>query len=72
MTETRQWEYYVETVGSAFKGVSDEELLDFLNDLGSEGWEVFNIYKQENSVKIRVMAKRPMKPSQSKQRRSWP
>ena len=54
-----QWEYFVETVGSAFSGPKDEALEEILSELGEDGWEVFSLEQLENSPKIRIAAKRP-------------
>lgn len=72
MTETRQWEYYVETVGSAFKGIGDEDLAALLNELGQEGWEVFSVAQLESSVKSRIVAKRPIGHAATKHKHTWP
>jgi hypothetical protein len=72
MTHARQWEYIVETVGSAFKGIADEELSIYLNDLGRVGWEIFSVLQLENSVKIRVVGKRPVGQAALKHKQGWP
>ena len=54
-----QWEYFVETVGSAFSGPKDDALEEILNELGDEGWEVFSMENLSQSPKIRIVARRP-------------
>jgi hypothetical protein len=66
-----QWEYYVETIGSAFSGPKDEDLEEILNELGEQGWEVFSLEHLPNSPKVRLTAKRPGIGS-SRRERSWP
>jgi len=70
MAENDLWEYYVETLGSSFKGCSDEELVDALNALGEEGWQVFSV-ENPLSPKIRIVARRPLSRS-TRRKRSWP
>ncbi len=72
MSARVQWEYFVETVGSAFKGFNDEDLSTFLNDLGNDGWEVFSAFQLENSVKFRIIAKRPVGQPIAKRKHGWP
>jgi hypothetical protein len=71
MSEFAQWEYRVETVGSALSGPKDEDLTAFLDEWGEEGWEVISAYNPTNSSKVRVIAKRPLARSRSRQR-TWP
>ena len=39
----KQWEYKVEFLGSIFNSEDD------LNDLGEDGWELVNIYREDGS-----------------------
>ena len=57
--QNTQWEYFVETVGSAFSGPKDEALEEILSELGADDWEVFSLEHLPNSPKIRITAKRP-------------
>lgn len=59
MTEYIQWEYRVETIGSAF-GTKDELIQDTLDEWGGEGWEAINVYTPSNSSKVTIVAKRPL------------
>ena len=59
MTEYTQWEYRVETIGSAF-GTKDEDIQDTLDEWGEEGWEAINVYTPSNSAKVTIVAKRPL------------
>jgi len=70
MSETHRWDYHVETIGSSWRNVSDEELLSVLKELGQDGWEVFNVEPSQYSFKIRLVAKRPLAVSPSKSS-SW-
>jgi len=60
MADVQRWEYYVETTGTAFRGLKDPELDEILNILGDEGWEVFIVEQITNSPKIRIVAKRAL------------
>ena len=57
--ETKQWEYRVQTIGSTF-GTKDEYIQATLDEWGSEGWEVINVYTPYGSGKITIVAKRPL------------
>jgi len=59
MTEYAQWEYRVETIGSAF-GTKDGVIQDTLDEWGEEGWEAINVYTPSNSAKVTIVAKRPL------------
>ncbi|MCJ7432920.1 MAG: DUF4177 domain-containing protein [Anaerolineales bacterium] len=69
--EIKQWEYRVQTVGSFWSGVKADELEQFLNEWGEEGWEVVSTHILENRNKINVIAKRPLS-STTKRFRSMP
>jgi hypothetical protein len=71
MTETVQWEYRVQTVGSFWKGVRDAEFTVFLNEWGQEGWEVVGFRAVENSNQAQVIAKRLLTAA-NRRRSSWP
>ena len=71
MSDLKQWEYYVETFGSAWKGANDEDLLAVLAELGQAGWEVFNVEQLRNSLKVRIVARRPIASSVHKHQ-TWP
>ena len=58
--QTVQWEYRVQTVGSAFSGVKDGQVEAALNEWGLEGWEAVNVYSPTNSAKVTLVAKRPL------------
>jgi len=57
--EFKQWEYRVQTIGSMF-GTKDENIQATLDEWGSEGWEVINVYTPYGSGKITIVAKRPL------------
>jgi hypothetical protein len=67
MAEPAQWEYRVETVGSAF-GAKDEVIEATLNEWGEEGWEAVNLFSSSNSAKVTIVAKRPLTRSARRQR----
>lgn len=71
MSDNIQWEYRIETIGSAFRGVKPEKLEFFLNELGLESWEVVSIHQPHSSNQIWVTAKRGMT-RDSWRRRSQP
>jgi hypothetical protein len=71
MPEMTKWEYRVETWGSAWKSNKDEDLEALLNEWGEEGWEVISAEHQASSVKITLIAKRPLTGS-SHRERGWP
>ncbi len=71
MAETTQWEYRAVSIGSFWSMPKDEEIEAVLNEFGSEGWEVINIYAQEGSNKARVIMKRPLTGAVRRQR-NWP
>lgn len=70
MTETIQWEYRVQTIGSLF-GTKDETIEVTLNEWGEEGWEAINVYTPEGGGKVMIVAKRPLT-DRSRRRRSSP
>ena len=55
--EIKQWEYRVQTIGSAF-GTKDENIQATLDEWGSEGWETINVYTPSQSGKVTIVAKR--------------
>jgi hypothetical protein len=72
MTEqTKQWEYRVQTIGSAFSGTKDEQIEAVLNEWGQDGWEAVNAYAPSNSSKVTLVAKRLVTPA-LRRLRSWP
>lgn len=70
MTEERQWEYRVLTIGSAF-GTKDEQIEATLNEWGEDGWEAINVYTPSNSSKVTIVAKRQLSITE-RRRRSMP
>jgi hypothetical protein len=60
MAETTQWEYLVQTVGTFWKGVKDDEFQALLNQWGEDGLEVVGFRTIENSNQSQVIAKRPL------------
>jgi len=75
MDENKKWEYRVDTIGSAIRGLKDEDIEAVLNEWGEEGWEVISARPPTNSPKITIVAKRPMTAGTQRQRRldqrSW-
>lgn len=71
MTENTQWEYRIEVVGSALRSLKPENVEQYLNDLGLEGWEVVNLHHPTNSNKVWITIKRPLSTS-TRRRRSQP
>jgi hypothetical protein len=68
--QTIQWEYRVQTIGSAF-GAKDENIEATLNEWGMEGWEVTHVYTATSSNKVTIVAKRPLTAA-SRRLRSMP
>ncbi len=69
--QTVQWEYRVQTVGSAFTGARDEQIEAMLNEWGMEGWEAVNVYAPPQSHKVTLVAKRQVS-AVSRRLRSMP
>jgi hypothetical protein len=69
MAEKIQWEYRIEVFGSTFRGLKPENVEQYLNDLGLEGWEVVNLHHPTNSSKVWITIKRPL-PESTRRRRS--
>ena len=70
MSETIQWEYRVQTIGSAF-GTKDEQIEALLNEWGREGWEATQVYTPSQSGKVTIVARRLLTAS-AQRRNSWP
>ncbi len=68
MTETIQWEYRVETIGSALRGAKDEGIEATMNEWGEDGWEVISARPPTNSSKMTIVAKRPLTSATRRQR----
>jgi hypothetical protein len=68
MSEQTRWEYQVLSIGSAWKGVKEEQLQDVLNEVGSQGWEVVSVYTPGQSPKVIIVARRPLTVSTRRQR----
>jgi len=66
-----QWEYRVETVGSTWRKLNDEDLESVLNEWGEDGWEVINVVMSAGVPKATVCAKRPLT-TRTRRRRSLP
>lgn len=75
MDENKKWEYRVNTIGSAIRGLKDEEIEAALNEWGQEGWEIISAHPPSSSPKITIVAKRLMTANTQRQRRldqrSW-
>jgi hypothetical protein len=71
MDKHQLWEYRVFTAGSTFKTNKDEEIQEFLNQWGAEGWELVAVHILENTGKIRIYAKRPLNTPPLRARK-WP
>jgi hypothetical protein len=68
--EIKQWEYRVQTIGSAF-GTKDEDIEATLNEWGEEGWEAIHVYTPAGGGKVTIVAKRALTPS-ARRARSMP
>lgn len=67
----QKWEYRIEQYGSIWHGSKPEEIEDFLNALGAEGWEVINLHHAPNSSKVWITIKRPVT-TITRRRRNFP
>lgn len=71
MADKVQWEYRVVSVGNLL-GVSEDALEAKLNELGQDGWEVFEVRPLwQGTMRHTLMAKRPLDPA-ARRRRDWP
>jgi hypothetical protein len=70
MPETKQWEYRVQTIGSAL-GTKDALIETTLNEWGLEGWEAIHVYTPGQGSKVTIVAKRLLSAS-ARRRASWP
>jgi hypothetical protein len=43
MSGPTEWIHQVFTVGSALKGLKDEELAQILDRMAADGWEIINV-----------------------------
>ena len=59
------------TAGSTFKTNKDEEIQEFLNQWGAEGWELITVHIFENTGKIRMYAKRALH-TPPPRNKNWP
>ncbi len=71
MSKNIQWEYRIEILGSALRGLKKDEVEAYLNQVGEEGWEVINLHHPTNSSKVWVTMKRPLT-TDTRRRRSRP
>jgi hypothetical protein len=58
MMVEEQWEYHVEVLGGALRGVKAEELETYLNQAGEEGWALVCVHQPQNSNRLWVNMKR--------------
>ena len=71
MAEITRWEYRLETFGTFWSRVKDDELQATLDQWGEEGWEVISVYLAGNGEKVTLIAKRLLT-SATRRQRSWP
>jgi hypothetical protein len=71
MAEITRWEYRLETFGTFWSRVKDEEMQATLDQWGEEGWEVIGVYLASNGEKVTFVAKRLLT-SAARRQRSWP
>lgn len=60
MAEKIQWEYRIEVLGSAFRGVKVEDLGACISQAGEDGWEVVSVHQPQNSNRLWVTMKRQL------------
>ena len=70
MTEQIQWEYRVQTLGSALREPKDSEVASLLNAWAVEGWELVNATHTTGN-KLMLVARRPLS-SGERHRRTYP
>ena len=70
MTEQKQWEYRVQTLGSTLREPKDSEVVTLLNSWGAEGWELVHATHTTGN-KLMLVARRPLSES-DRRRRSYP
>ena len=68
MAEKIQWEYRIDLVGSGWRSPKPEEIEEYLNELGEEGWEVVNLHHPHSSNKVWITIKRPLTSATRRQR----
>jgi hypothetical protein len=71
MSESTQWEYHIEVIGTAFRAPKPEATEAYLNEIGEAGWEVISLHHPNNSNRIWVTMKRALTHS-TRRRRSRP
>ena len=71
MAESNHWEYRVESVGSFWHTMKDDELKALLDAWSEEGWEIVSVNPSYNTTKVRLIARRPQSLA-DRHRRSWP
>jgi 3'-phosphoadenosine 5'-phosphosulfate sulfotransferase len=73
MSVGAQWEYTVESLGGALRGVRPEELADLLNQAAEESWEpVDMMLRSSNSNQIMIVLRRPTQTRARRRKRRWP
>ena len=70
MSGPTEWIHQVFTVGSALKGLKDEELAQILDRMAADGWEIINVTFPPGS-RPKVIARRQLTESERRQK-SWP
>ncbi len=68
MNESTLWEYRVISLGTVWRGPSDETVEETLNELGMQGWEVVSVAYDYRSGRVRAVAKRPLTDRARRQR----
>ena len=70
MVEETRWEYRVQTLGSAWRGIKDQDIEATLNAWSEEGWEIISVMPL-SSGKVTLVARRPLE-MRSRRQRTWP
>jgi hypothetical protein len=66
------WEYRVEHVGGALRGVRTEEIEALLNEAALEGWEPILTETQSNSNRMWIILRRPRDTRSRDRSHTWP
>ena len=74
MSDKNQWEHHIEELGSFFRSPKRDEIVEYLDQVSQDGWEVVSLIQLQNSNKIWITMKRPLSSEDARRRRraeSW-
>jgi hypothetical protein len=70
VSEPHQWIHQVFTVGSALRGIKDDELAQILNRMAEDGWDIINVTIPYGG-RPKIIARRLLSGAERRQK-SWP